>query len=69
MIAELVFAVAALGGIKALNDHAGESLLKKRGYKCPKCGGDSLRMKGTFRDYSNDITCKDCGHKFTIYRH
>lgn len=51
-----------------LNDLAGESVLRKRGYKCPKCGGNRISMKGTFRDFSNECKCKDCGHKFTIYR-
>ena len=71
MIIELLIggalATGIFCGIKKVNDEAGGSLLKKRGVKCPKCGSDELSMKGTFRDYSNEITCKSCGHKFTIY--
>lgn len=73
MILELliggIVATGIFGGIKKLNDAAGSSVLKKRGVKCPHCGGNELNMKGTFRDYSNGITCKSCGHKFTIYNH
>ena len=69
--------IAAGGyGFKKLNDHAGDSLARKKGIHCPECGSSEVRQTSGSSFKVNfggswktmiDYKCQNCGHKFTRY--
>lgn len=68
--------VAGGYGFKKLHDHAGESLARKKGIRCPKCGSSEVKQNSGSSFQVNygggwksmiDYKCKCCGHKFTRF--